>query len=93
MTTSESDNNRPVKAPLGTTLAELDGRLCMVRDLRRRGDIHAMFELWKLQDQGSGSWSLDYRIDRIPYSLMWPRLVVPLCYTGQSREIVLVTTA
>ena len=43
-------------------LAELDGCLCMIRDLRRRRDVAAMFEVWKLKDYESGVWSLDYRI-------------------------------
>lgn len=35
--------------PVGKTLAELDGRLCMMRDLRHRSDVGSLlFEIWKL---------------------------------------------
>lgn len=73
--------------PVGkTTLAELDGRLCMMRDLRHRSDVGSLlFEIWKLQDYDTGSWSLDYRVDLTPTGhmaerLKTPCLVVPLRY-------------
>ncbi|CAD6266828.1 unnamed protein product [Miscanthus lutarioriparius] len=83
---------RLVMQPIGTALAELDGCLCMIRDLRRRRDVAAMFEVWKLKDYESGVWSLDYRIyeDLLATSssssqltkkkLMEPWLVIPICY-------------
>uniref|UniRef100_M8BZL4 Uncharacterized protein n=1 Tax=Aegilops tauschii TaxID=37682 RepID=M8BZL4_AEGTA len=43
-------------------LVELDGHLCMARDLR--ADSPSILEIWKLlQGSTSGDWSLDYRID------------------------------
>lgn len=63
--------------PIGTTLAELDGRLCMMRDVRHHSDMGGLlFEIWKVQDYEVGSWSLDYRIERL--KTQW--LVVPLRY-------------
>ena len=62
---SESGEN--VASPARKTLAELDGRLCMMRDVRHRGDVGGLlFEIWKLQDYAMGIWSLDYRIDLTP---------------------------
>ena len=70
-------------------LAELDGCLCMIRDLRRRRDVTAMFEVWKLKDYESGVWSLDYCIHEdllatssssLTKKLMEPWLVIPICY-------------
>uniref|UniRef100_A0A0D9WF63 F-box domain-containing protein n=1 Tax=Leersia perrieri TaxID=77586 RepID=A0A0D9WF63_9ORYZ len=47
---SRSRNGDYVYTPAGTVLAELDGCLCMVRDLRRRARAgeSCMFEIWKL---------------------------------------------
>ncbi|KAF7011654.1 hypothetical protein CFC21_025933 [Triticum aestivum] len=43
-------------------LVELDGHLCMARDLR--ADSPSILEIWKLlRGSTSGDWSLDYRID------------------------------
>jgi hypothetical protein len=78
---------------LGKTLAELDGRLCMMRDVRHRTDLGGLlFEIWKLQDYEMGSWSLDYRIDLMPgrmaerQRLTTPWLVVPLRYLDGGGE-------
>ncbi|RLM74463.1 hypothetical protein C2845_PM15G05290 [Panicum miliaceum] len=51
------------KRPVSATLAELDGRLCLVRYLRFRRHDAPLFEVWMLHDIMSGSWSLDRRID------------------------------
>jgi hypothetical protein len=90
-TASTSDHRLVVMQPIGTALAELDGCLCMIRDLRRRRDVAAMFEVWKLKDYESGVWSLDYRIhedllatssssSQLTKKLMEPWLVIPICY-------------
>ncbi|CAL4968234.1 unnamed protein product [Urochloa decumbens] len=50
----------------GVHLVELDGCLCMVRDLRHGSppDCSTALEIWKLQDYGAtGVWSLDTHID------------------------------
>lgn len=91
--TATTSDNRLVMQPIGTALAELDGCLCMIRDLRRAGAGATMFEVWKLKDYESGVWSLDYRIheDLLATSsssssslttkkLMEPWLVIPICY-------------
>ncbi|CAM0149213.1 unnamed protein product, partial [Urochloa decumbens] len=94
-----------VVPPVGTALAELDGRLCVMRDVRHyRGDV--LFEIWRLQDYEAGRWSLDYRVDPAPElvaereRLTAPWLVVPLRYLdgggrlqGRNRKLLLVTTA
>lgn len=86
-----SGSGEEVAMPVGKTLAELDGRLCMVRDVRHRSDHDVLLEIWKLQDYDTGSWSLDYRVDlpapgqRQRQLLTAPWLVVPLTYLGGSR--------
>lgn len=99
-----SGSGEEVAVPVGTTLAELDGRLCMMRDVRHRSDVGGLlFEIWKLQDYEMGSWSLDYRIDLAPghttERLKTPWLVVPLRYLdgggsqqGAKRKLLLATT-
>ncbi|TVU45142.1 hypothetical protein EJB05_04617, partial [Eragrostis curvula] len=101
---SDSGQEQEVHVPVGQTLTELDGRLCMVRDVRhRRGDVGcSLFEIWKVRDYATGSWSLDYRIDLTPghmaERLTKPWLVVPLRYVngdapGENRRLLLATTA
>uniref|UniRef100_A0A0E0JEI5 F-box domain-containing protein n=1 Tax=Oryza punctata TaxID=4537 RepID=A0A0E0JEI5_ORYPU len=82
-----SESGEEVAMPVGKTLAELDGCLCMVRDVRHRSDVGGLlFEIWKLQDYDTGSWSLDYRVDlQTPAAcqrqlLTAPWLVFPLRY-------------
>ncbi|KAK3145008.1 hypothetical protein QOZ80_4AG0321270 [Eleusine coracana subsp. coracana] len=60
-----TDNSKPV---LGT-LGEPDGHLCVLRDLRRRREAVALFELWMLGDlfKPNSSWSLEHRIDLTPH--------------------------
>ncbi|CAM0877236.1 unnamed protein product [Alopecurus aequalis] len=83
--------------PAGRALAELDGSLCIVRDVRRRNDdVGRLFEIWRLQDYEAGSWSMDYSISLagdVAEQLTRPWLVVPICYIGSGRKIVLVTSA
>ncbi|KAL6591822.1 hypothetical protein ACP70R_049685 [Stipagrostis hirtigluma subsp. patula] len=98
-----SGSDEEVAAPAGTALAELDGRLCMMRDVRHRGDVGGLFEVWKLHDYEAGSWSLGYRIEltpgRMADRLTTPWLVVPLRYLddggapGAKRKLLLATTA
>ncbi|KAK3146162.1 hypothetical protein QOZ80_3BG0262470 [Eleusine coracana subsp. coracana] len=101
---TRSENGEKVHVPLGQTLAELDGRLCMMCDIRHRSDLGSLFEIWKLEDYDTGSWSLDYRINVTPGHTMaeWlrkPWLVVPLRYldrddsSGEKRKLLLATTA
>ncbi|TVU45362.1 hypothetical protein EJB05_04849, partial [Eragrostis curvula] len=85
------------------TMAELDGRLCLVRDLSYpRRDV-AVFEVWMLRDYNHPlSWSLDRRIDLTPHigkqlTRLWEGEFFVVCYTGgqssgESRKIVLATT-
>ena len=90
--TSSGDS---VIMPAGRALSELNGSLCIVRDVRRRNDVERLFEIWKLQDYEAGSWSMDYTISLagdVAEQLTKPWLVVPICYTG-GRKIVLVTSA
>uniref|UniRef100_A0ACD5ZX81 Uncharacterized protein n=1 Tax=Avena sativa TaxID=4498 RepID=A0ACD5ZX81_AVESA len=92
--TSSGDS---VIMPAGRALTELNGSLCIVRDVRRRNDVEGLFEIWKLQDYEAGSWSMDFIISLagdIAEQLTKPWLVLPICYLGGSRrKIVLVTSA
>jgi hypothetical protein len=46
-----STTGEAVHVPLGQTLAELDGRLCIAGEARHRSDVEILlFEIWKLQD-------------------------------------------
>uniref|UniRef100_A0A0E0FCS9 F-box domain-containing protein n=1 Tax=Oryza meridionalis TaxID=40149 RepID=A0A0E0FCS9_9ORYZ len=68
--------------PTGPVLAELGGRLCMLRDLRHRHDMDGTFEVYRLDDYDSGAWSLSYRVDLAGHAaqrLMTTWFVVPLC--------------
>uniref|UniRef100_A0A0D9UX58 F-box domain-containing protein n=1 Tax=Leersia perrieri TaxID=77586 RepID=A0A0D9UX58_9ORYZ len=87
-----SESHEMVSVPVGTTIAELGGRLCMVRDVRHMaagGGGGLLFEIWKLQDYETRSWTLDYRVDLKPAAagrrrdddrLTAPWLVMPLMY-------------
>jgi F-box interacting protein len=59
----ELDENLPA-VPLH--LAELEGSLAMVHDLRRRGQGRSWMDVWMLKDHAASEWSLDYRIDVTP---------------------------
>ncbi|CAL4909313.1 unnamed protein product [Urochloa decumbens] len=52
----------PSFAVSGAHLVELDGHLCMVRDLRKGSPAGSMLEIWKLNDYSSGGWSLNHQI-------------------------------
>ncbi|KQJ98202.1 hypothetical protein BRADI_3g35422v3, partial [Brachypodium distachyon] len=96
-----------VVMPAGRALVELDGGLCIVRDVRRRNDVgNRLLEIWRLQDCEAGTWSMDYSISLTEevakqQQLTRPWLVVlPVCYLGSeqdtqaaSRKLLLVTTA
>ncbi|KAL6634585.1 hypothetical protein ACP70R_027256 [Stipagrostis hirtigluma subsp. patula] len=92
----------PTAPPEHATLAELDGRLCLLRDLRSRRHAVALFELWRLHDFESMSWSFDCRIDltlHIGRELTWPWSgdISLLGYvggdaSGHSRKMLLATT-
>jgi hypothetical protein len=91
------DGTRPVRA----TLAELDGHLFFVHDLRRREDAVALFELWTLRgsdDSSDLSWSLDRRVDLTPHvgrelQSPWCGDFFVVCHVGggESRRILLAT--
>ena len=85
--------------PVGPVLAELGGRLCMLRDLRHRHDVDGTLEVWRLDDYDSGAWSLSYRVDLAEHAakrLMTTWFVAPLCYLAgdcdSSDRIMLATT-
>ncbi|KAK3145007.1 hypothetical protein QOZ80_4AG0321250 [Eleusine coracana subsp. coracana] len=88
--------------PEHATLAELDGTLCLLRDLRRPRNAVALFEVWKLRDYGRTppSWSLERRIDLTPHigkelKRPWEGdfFVVTSTSSGNgTREILLATT-
>jgi hypothetical protein len=51
-----SETGEAVHVPLGQTLAELDGRLCIAGEARHRSDVEILlFEIWKLQDYSSAA--------------------------------------
>ncbi|KAL6634586.1 hypothetical protein ACP70R_027257 [Stipagrostis hirtigluma subsp. patula] len=94
--------NGQAHPPEYATLAELDGRLCLLRDLRYRRDAVALFEVWRLHEFESMAWSLDCRIDpagqvRKELRRPWAGEVFLLCYaggdtSGQSRKMLLANT-
>ncbi|KAI5010879.1 hypothetical protein ZWY2020_013016 [Hordeum vulgare] len=59
----ELDENLPA-VPMH--LAELEGSLCVVHDLRRRGQGRSWLDVWMLRDHFTNEWSLDYRIAVTP---------------------------
>ncbi|XBI58499.1 hypothetical protein VPH35_039721 [Triticum aestivum] len=86
-------------------LAELEGSLCLVHDLRRRGQDRSWLDLWMFRDRAASEWSLDYRIAvtpllaRDPHS---PRFITVLgCSSGdescagneQERKKILIATS
>lgn len=80
----------PCGTLLGVQLVELDGCLCMVRDLRHGSpDCNSAVEIWKLQDYTSGIWSLDTRVDlsHAGVSLLTPKVIRVLGATGDGRSV------
>nr|TKW40356.1 hypothetical protein SEVIR_1G240100v2 [Setaria viridis] len=80
--------------PCGTSgahLVELDGCLCMVRDLRHGSpDCSSALEIWKLQDYNSGVWSLDTHIDLSHYAgrnLVDQQVIRVLGAVGDGRSV------
>uniref|UniRef100_A0A0E0L4R4 F-box domain-containing protein n=1 Tax=Oryza punctata TaxID=4537 RepID=A0A0E0L4R4_ORYPU len=63
----------------GAHLVELDGQLCIVRDLRDRSTDVCMLEIWKLKDYNSGDWDL-----------LEPQIVKDSC--GSSKKIIIATS-
>ncbi|KAL6838881.1 hypothetical protein ACP4OV_031317 [Aristida adscensionis] len=47
-------------------LAELQGSLCLVHDLRHQGHGESCLDVWVLRNRSAGEWSLDYRIAATP---------------------------
>ncbi|KAL6610587.1 hypothetical protein ACP70R_040556 [Stipagrostis hirtigluma subsp. patula] len=79
-------------------LVELDGHLCMVRDLRKSFPASSMLEIWKLEDYSSGHWSLDHRIDLVGHmqkDFLEPQVVKVIGsfgYSNSSKRIIMATS-
>ncbi|CAL4901997.1 unnamed protein product [Urochloa decumbens] len=80
-------------------LVELDGHLCMARDLRSDGlPAGGMLEIWKLKDYSSGDWSLNHRIDlsgHVPREFLEPKVVKVIGsfgYSKSSKRIIIATS-
>ncbi|PNT61728.1 hypothetical protein BRADI_5g19770v3 [Brachypodium distachyon] len=69
-------------------LAELEGYLCLVHDLRRRGQgRNCWLDVWMLRDHGASEWSLDYRIALHTHDVHIPRFITVLgCCSGVGQE-------
>jgi len=70
-------------------LVELDGHLCMVRDLCSGLPTCGMLEIWKLEDYSSGDWSLNHRIDLsgyVPSEFLEPQVVKVIGSFGNSKS-------
>uniref|UniRef100_A0A0A9CP51 F-box domain-containing protein n=1 Tax=Arundo donax TaxID=35708 RepID=A0A0A9CP51_ARUDO len=71
----------------GAHLVELDGHLCMVRDLRKGLPAGSMLEIWKLKD--CSSWSLNHQIDllgHMPREFLDPQVVKVIGSFGSSKS-------
>ncbi|GJM89599.1 hypothetical protein PR202_ga05807 [Eleusine coracana subsp. coracana] len=86
----------------GDHLVELDGHLCMVRDLRRCDPDSTTLEIWKLIDYSSSDWSLNYRIDCsgpvVARDLLRPKVVTVIgsvgnCKSTSERSPILIATS
>nr|CAB3460838.1 unnamed protein product [Digitaria exilis] len=70
-------------------LVELDGHLCMVRDLRSGLPVGGMLEIWKLKDYRSGDWSLNHQIDlsgNVPREFLEPQVAKVIGSFGNSKS-------
>jgi hypothetical protein len=88
----------PFEVSSGVHLVELAGHLCMVRDLR---NVSGVLEIWKLDDYGSGGWSLEHRIDLLRQhvgidDLIEPQIIRVLGsvgnYGSSTKRIVIATS-
>ncbi|XP_062179211.1 uncharacterized protein LOC133883842 [Phragmites australis] len=74
----------------GAHLVELDGHLCMVRDLRSGFPAGSMLEIWKLKDYSSGDWSLNHRIHLLGHvparDFLEPQVVKVIGSFGNSKS-------
>ncbi|KAF7109800.1 hypothetical protein CFC21_110002 [Triticum aestivum] len=75
----------PFVTSRGAHLVELDGHLCMARDLGAGGSAW-MLEIWKRQDSTSGAWSLHHRIDLSSGDVLQPLAVRVLGSVGNGRS-------
>ncbi|CAL4968232.1 unnamed protein product [Urochloa decumbens] len=81
----------PPCGTVGAHLVELDGCLCMVRDLRHGSspDCSSAIEIWKLQDYATGDyWSLDTHINLSSHAevnLVEPEVIRVLGAVGDGR--------
>ncbi|RCV35154.1 hypothetical protein SEVIR_7G228800v4 [Setaria viridis] len=85
----ELDDSSPA-VPLH--LVELQGSLCMVRDLRHlpHGEESLMMDIWALRDYRTSTWSLVHRIAMTPHvasGVHSPRFVTVLGYLGGDGEM------
>ncbi|KAK3143037.1 hypothetical protein QOZ80_4BG0356990 [Eleusine coracana subsp. coracana] len=102
--TNRCDEPTGTSLPEHATMAELDDRLCLMRDLRRRYEAVALFEVWTLRDHSKTEpWKLDHRIDLTPHvrdelTHPWRGEFFLVCYarvkcSGESKNVLLATTA
>ncbi|KAG2626060.1 hypothetical protein PVAP13_3KG286754 [Panicum virgatum] len=88
----------PSFAVSGAHLIELDGHLCMVRDLRKGLPAGSMLEIWKLEDYSSGGWSVNHRIDLLGHmsrDFVEPQVVKVIGSFGNSKSskrVIIATT-
>ncbi|CAL5057127.1 unnamed protein product [Urochloa decumbens] len=80
----------PPCGTVGAHLVELDGCLCMVRDLRHGSspDCSSAIEIWKLQGYATGDWSLDTHINLSSHAgvnLVEPEVIRVLGAVGDGR--------
>ncbi|XBJ26431.1 hypothetical protein VPH35_003850 [Triticum aestivum] len=85
----------PIFEVPGVHLVELDGHLCMVRDLRPDTSI---MEIWEMQDCNSGDWTLAHRIDLLQHvqrGLTEPQIIRVIGSVGNcgSRNKVILATS
>ncbi|CAM0957884.1 unnamed protein product [Alopecurus aequalis] len=74
-------------------LVDLNGSLCMVRDLRHLRHGESTLEIWTLRDYGASTWSLDYRVvlgPDVARDMHSPRFLTVL---GGSAEKILIATS
>ncbi|CAD6271316.1 unnamed protein product [Miscanthus lutarioriparius] len=88
----------PFEVSSGVHLVQLAGHLCMVRDLR---NVSGVLEIWKLNDYGSGGWSLEHGIDLLRQhvgrdDLIQPQIIRVLGSVGNgglsTKRIVIATS-
>ncbi|CAN6332266.1 unnamed protein product [Urochloa humidicola] len=82
----------------GVHLVELNGHLCMVRDLRKGLPAISMLEIWKVEDYSIGDWSLNHKIDlsgHLSRDFLEPQVVKVMGSLGNnnSRQRIVIATS